>query len=142
MICRICNKICKNFRGLSVHCISIHKINSKEYYDKFFKKEGEGVCKNPYCNKETKFINMNSGYHDYDSCKCSNSDLDVKIKKKNTLISRYGVDNPSKSEEVKERKKNTCLKNYGVENPSKSEIIRGRKRIMWLNVYGVEHPIF
>jgi hypothetical protein len=46
--------------GLSRHLTKI-KMSHKEYYDKFFKKENEGIC--VFCGKESKFIRITTGYH-------------------------------------------------------------------------------
>ena len=47
-----------------------------------------------------------------------------KDKFEKTLIDRYGVKNPSQSEDVKLKKKNTFFKNYGYENNFNNETIR------------------
>jgi uncharacterized protein YlaI len=46
-------------------------MTSNEYYDRFFKKEGEGIC--PVCGKETKYLNLRKGYCKFCSYKCANS---------------------------------------------------------------------
>jgi very-short-patch-repair endonuclease len=53
--------------------IHTHNISTKDYYDKFIKKENEGKCKR--CNKETKFASINSGYQLFCSRSCSNKFL-------------------------------------------------------------------
>lgn len=66
--CKICN--CdkpKTIRGLLNH-IRTHRITSKEYYDTYFKKPGEGLCE--ICGKDT---NYKSGvYGKYCSETCTN----------------------------------------------------------------------
>lgn len=42
--CRICGQSFDSYRELSNHLRFYHKILSKDYYDKYLKKEGEGVC--------------------------------------------------------------------------------------------------
>lgn len=42
-------------------------------------------------------------------------------KRKQTNLSRHGVENPSQSQEIKGKKKNTFLKNYGVDNVFKAQ---------------------
>lgn len=64
MNCEICNKELKDIKGLSVHLVKNHKytINDKKlYYDKYFKKQDEGVC--PFCKNESRFIDLTRGYH-------------------------------------------------------------------------------
>jgi endogenous inhibitor of DNA gyrase (YacG/DUF329 family) len=69
LLCKICGKECKNYKALSNH-FRIHKITSKEYYDKFLKEEGEGVC--PICGKETNYLSLEKGYRKFCSNKCAN----------------------------------------------------------------------
>jgi hypothetical protein len=70
MKCEICGKEFKNYKTLGRH-LRTHKITSKEYYNKFFKKKDEGVC--PVCRKETSFINLRKGYCKFCSNECANS---------------------------------------------------------------------
>jgi hypothetical protein len=67
--CKICGKSFGNYRGLVNH-LRVHKITSKEYYDKFLRKEGEGVCS--ACGRETSFINLRKGYCKFCSTDCAN----------------------------------------------------------------------
>jgi hypothetical protein len=69
-MCQICKKEFENYISLGRH-LRIHKITSKEYYDRFLKKEDEGIC--PVCDKETSFINLNKGYCKFCSYKCARS---------------------------------------------------------------------
>jgi very-short-patch-repair endonuclease len=158
--CKICKKKCTTVRGLSLH-IKVHKISSKKYYDKFLKKEDEGIC--PECGKETGFRGLGKGYHVYCSYACAATSDKVKKKikqtflknygvenpmrlgvlknkQKQTCLERHGVENPSQLEEVKKKKIQTCLKHHGVENPSQSEEILEKKRQTSLNNYGVSNP--
>jgi len=62
--CNICSKMLKNKRCLAVHISKNHKsITNKEYYDKFFKKENEGIC--PVCKKPTTYNGIIRGYSTY-----------------------------------------------------------------------------
>jgi len=67
--CKICGKEFKLYNQLSRH-ISKHNISKKEYYDKYFKSDGEGLCRE--CGKETKFENISFGYHEFCSLSCLN----------------------------------------------------------------------
>ena len=49
-ICEECGGVCIKKEGLSKH-ISNNHSTKKEYYDKWLKEDGEGMCK--ICNKET-----------------------------------------------------------------------------------------
>lgn len=64
MICEICNKELKDTKGLSVHLVKNHNFqleDKKIYYNKFLKKENEGICY--FCENEAKFIDLTRGYH-------------------------------------------------------------------------------
>jgi uncharacterized protein YaeQ len=72
MKCKICNDELKELKGLSIHLAKIHKYDNnqmKEYYDKYFKKENEGICY--FCENESKYLNLIKGYHRIcDSIEC------------------------------------------------------------------------
>lgn len=65
---------------------------------------------------------------------------DIKNKKRETSLKNWGVDSPNKSEVVKNKKKETNLKNWGFENPSQSEDIKKKKEKTSLKNWGVPHP--
>ena len=139
IICLICKKDYKNFISLRLHINQTHKMNSKEYYDKFLKRENEGIC--PECGKETKFISLGKkGYHKFCSYKCRSNSKEVKEKYIQTNLEKYGVEHPFQSEEINEKKKQTSLERYGVEHPSQNKEIKEKSKQTCLEKYGVEHP--
>ena len=92
------------------------------------------------CGKKNKFLNKTKGYNMHCSTKCSNSDIIVRNKVKSSLISKYGVDNYTKTNEYlitscktklekygdayftnRDKYKETCLNKYGVDNYAKTE---------------------
>jgi hypothetical protein len=101
------------------------KKNLNLFYNFIINKEGSSISEKIYifnfskdfckaCGNETKFLSYYRGYRDFCSKKCSNGFEDLlKLKsesyKKNSL-EKWGVDNPSKSEEIKERKRLTVTK--------------------------------
>jgi hypothetical protein len=68
MICQICQHECKDAQGLGLHLIKTHKVKAKDYYDKYIKSLGEGVCSN--CQDETLFLSLGRGYSKYCSQEC------------------------------------------------------------------------
>lgn len=100
MFCEICKKHIElddaNF--VVLHLKKIHFTTSKEYYDSFFKKQDEGICK--VCKKETKFLSIKRGYRKYCSNKCISKDNDLKVQKLNTWNN-----NPNKEEIIRSRAK-------------------------------------
>ena len=66
--CQLCGKEILTINGLVNHLQLNHNISTKDYYDKYMKKEGEGICK--ICGKEAKFHNLNMGYKPTCSINC------------------------------------------------------------------------
>jgi len=90
------------------------------------------------CNENTK-KQFNSMIKFDAICRsCSNSKKGAKAK--NTMLTKYGVENISQLEEIKNKKKETTLKNYGVEHNSQSKEIKNKKISTCLKNNGVEHP--
>lgn len=73
LICKICGREFKKFRGLAYHVNMIHHTDSKDYYDLYF---GKGFCKT--CGKESKYYGIQTGYTIFCSTKCSNADPEIK----------------------------------------------------------------
>jgi hypothetical protein len=118
-ICEECGELCKIKNSLSWHINKFHNNKKKEYYDKWIKKDDEGLCK--ICGKETISHNLN-GYNDTCSKACADkltvSKTNQKIKKqkyKETCLKNYGVENLFQSKKIKKKIKQTCLEKYGVE---------------------------
>jgi len=93
-------------------------------------------CGNPVTYTE----NMNKGYKEFCSSKCSNNSPKTKEKKKKTCFENFGVYNPLQSSINQEKMKKTCFERYGVENPSQSEDIKEKTKKTNLERYGVENP--
>ena len=71
--CQICNRKFKNYIGLSNHIARTHKLKPKVYYDLFFKKGKEGICKLSSCKNPTVLGSIKEGYRECCSIKCSNN---------------------------------------------------------------------
>lgn len=65
----------------------------------------------------------------------------VKNKSKESMISKFGVDNPSKCVEIQARKKITWIEKYGVDNPMKSETVLDKCKETNLIRYGYDNPM-
>ena len=137
--CKICGKGYKDYRNLGIHVVHSHKILSKGYYDKFLKKEDEGIC--PECGNQTMFGGLRRGYRVYCSIICAQNSKKIKEKIKQTNLKKYGVKYPLQLREVKEKIKQTNLKKYGVENISQCDKIKEEKRKTTLKNYNVEYPL-
>jgi hypothetical protein len=113
----------------------LKNIKWKEKYFLYLKNMEIPNC--PICGNELKFISILSGYREFCSRKCTS--IGTKDKKRSTMINRYGVDNPMKSEEIRLNYKKSIVKKYGVDNISKDESIKISKRKTMLHKYGVEY---
>jgi very-short-patch-repair endonuclease len=58
------------------------------------------------------------------------------IKRKQTFLKRYGVDNPNKLPEIKEKAAQTCLKRFGVRAPAQCKIVQEKMKHTNLKRYG------
>jgi len=65
----------------------------------------------------------------------------IKGKVRKTNLERYGVEYPLLNEEILNKAKMTCVIKYGAENAMQSETIRAKARETNLERYGVEFPI-
>lgn len=139
--CQICNLDFYNFKALGCHIIKNHKIKSKDYYDLYYKKEGDGRCL--YCGAETRYINLNKGYLSYCSRKCIRADENSEIRMKKmreTNLKKYGQEYPSQSSLIKNKIKETNIERYGVENVYQSDIIKDKIKETNIKRYGVKNP--
>lgn len=123
-ICKICNKEV----DLRTH-LKTHKISAKDYYDKYLKKQDEGIC--PVCGKQSKFISVGQGYHLYCSNVCQQNSKETQEKRVKTWRLN-GCGNKKRKEtwsnktdkeieEIQSKMKKTCKENHGVEFYSQSK---------------------
>lgn len=122
-LCRICDAELKNIWAFLSHLRWWHTgVSTKDYYDRFFKKIDDGICKTSDCSNKCNFYNLTKGYHEHCSRECTQKDPGVNKKKahdpnpqkaRETCIKKYGVSNVSMLSEIQERKESTSLKNNG-----------------------------
>lgn len=137
MICQICNKEFSSNRSLGIHVVHTHNISTKDYYDKYLKKENEGLCLN--CKKEVNFRNLTKGYRMFCSKKCCNESEYHQTKMQTTIINNYGGLGTA-SKIINEKIKQTNIKKYGTENLYASDY--GKNKITQTNIkkYGTKWP--
>lgn len=126
---------------IDVRCESCLEVRSMiyYYYMKLNKKLINGElhsCRKCAISKRRK-TNLEKYGHEYPII-----DINSKVysKNKDTLMSKYGVDNISKLEWVKEKKIETSLANYGTKHTLQSEIIKDKIKNTCLEKYGVDNP--
>lgn len=99
------------------------------------------TCK--YCGKRVGLRKGKNKYKEFCDLKCSgdytNNLKEVKEKKQQTLIEKYGVNNPTKLKEFKIKIKNTCLNKYGVDHYSKTQKWKDRYKQTCNKRYGTDY---
>lgn len=98
--CLICNEKFTT-KQINWHIKNIHKMSTKDYYDKYLKSENEGIC--PICSKETHFYGIIYGYNKNCSRACSNKSKNHTNSVAKTKFERYGnpgYNNPDKISKV------------------------------------------
>ena len=84
--CNECGCTFDNLQKLATHIIK-HRISSKEYYDKYFKKDGDGICR--HCGQETKYVNLHDGYAKWCCRRCKDTDPNFRKKLSNAVKNTY-----------------------------------------------------
>ena len=84
------------------------------------------ACAKIGCTNYTKFQSLLTGYLNYCSGKCSNSDSVVKLKKEEASLAKFGTKNPYQSESIKKKIVKTSIERYGFTSPMKSHVVKER----------------
>lgn len=138
MICQICGKEFESNIGFGGHIKQAHKIETRQYYDTYLSKSGDGFCKT--CGKPTKFKNVIYGYFEY-CLLCSHNTEQCKQKHKDTNLKRYGVESVLSSNEVRSKIKKTIKARYGQDEIFKTDHFKTEHKKNSLAKYGAEHPM-
>lgn len=134
--CFICQKEYKNNISLSNHISRGHKIRIKDYYDKYLKKENDGICL--HCGQKTNFSGI-GGYYKFCCIDCISKSSILQKKRKQTWLQKYGVDNPSKFQKFQDKKIQTNIIKYGTTNYNKSKEAKERYKKICIEKYGVDN---
>lgn len=158
--CIICKREFKSLASLGKHIKGTHNIISEDYYVNYLNNE-RGKCR---CGNPTKYRNLNIGYLNSCSYKCSyhnsevtkkrestnlerfgsvnvNSSDVVKQKRKDTMLTRYGVNHPSHMDDFSKKTEKTTMERYGVKNVSQVPEFQDKRKNTCLEKYGTEHPM-
>lgn len=109
--CKICGYEASARQGFNNH-LKHHHIKSKDYYDEYLKKEGDGIC---HCGNPTKFRDMWYGYNKHCCKRCIPLDPEIQDKMKATCQEKYGTDYAWQAEQTKAKIKQTTRELYGVD---------------------------
>ena len=109
------------------------------------------------CGKNASFFNIERGYGDVCSLRCSGKrNVQKEIEKygtykfatkefvkksKETMLNKYGVDHNLKVKEFYDKQRETMMERYGVYNISESDEIKEKKKETCRNNFGVDHPM-
>lgn len=136
IICKICNKEFKTIFSFTGH-LRNHSMTSKQYYDKYVREEGEGIC--PTCGKETNFNSFTEGYHKFCSISCLNKSDYHKEKSKETSLRKWGVPYPKQSKEYIELLREHNLEKFGYEWAIATPDVREKINTTVQERYGVSN---
>ena len=136
--CKICEKEISRYIGK--HLKLYHNLTKKEYYDTFYYKENEDICR--YCGKFTPFLSIQKGYQEHCCQICSKLNKEKQKQYEQTCIRNHGCKNTFqiKDKNGKTKAQNTWIENLGVDNPFKSEKIKNKIKHTNLTNIGVEYP--
>jgi predicted Zn-ribbon and HTH transcriptional regulator len=137
IICQICKKQYDNYRSLSLHIKNKHKLEPKDYYDKYLKKKNEDLCE--VCRNNTNWVSMSKGYNRFCSNLCVSKSKSVQSKREKTNLKRYGSTNSSKVEKFKEKRKNTKIKRYGYEYGFENKEFKTKAEQTMIDKYGTSN---
>jgi len=115
------------------------EVTFKEKLWYYFNGEiNEKMCK--ICSSKVSFNKkFTDGYKEYCSARCSQQNPETKLKRKNTIIEIYGVDNIAKLDISKVKAELTNLERYGCKSSFQNEEVREKWRKNIREKYGVEH---
>lgn len=103
--------------------------------------ESSQQCALPGCSCMTGYDVGKRKFKEFCSKQCANSSGVIRIRREQTMLDRYGVENAYQSKEIQQKIKDTNMKRFGVENPSSSQKIKQKRRKTFLRRYGVESPM-
>ena len=131
--CELCDSKFKSLSGLSKHIWQKHDfISIKGYYDKYLKKESEGVC--PVCFKETSLKTLQDGYHKYHR-ECISKDKQFRIQIENICLEKYGVNHVAQVPEFIKKSQETLFSKTGYKHalqvPEIKEKVSGPNNYNW-----------
>lgn len=109
------------------HLKKEHNMTMREYYDKHFKKEGEGICKE--CGKPTTIRRFNVGYRDFCSVQCTNKNKEVRKKMSKSHLNKT----PEEKQIIIKKREQTNIEKFGVSYYSELDETKKIKRKKMLN---------
>lgn len=116
--CKICGQEFTNYSSVTTHTKRKHNVDSKTYYDTYFKLNSEGFCKN--CGIAVQYRDLQNGYREFCSRKCFwqlTAKLEsTKEKRKQTCLAKFGTKSYMSSSDFKQKAEETNLATVGCKN--------------------------
>lgn len=116
--CKICGQEFMNYCSVTTHTKRKHNIDSKTYYETYFKTNNEGFCKN--CGKPVEYRDLQHGYREFCSRKCfwqyTTKLQSAKDKRKATCLDKFGTESYMASADFKQKAEQTNLSTCGCKN--------------------------
>ena len=116
--CKICGQEFTNYSSVTTHTKRKHNVDSKTYYDTYFKLDNEGFCKN--CGKPVEYRDLQHGYREFCSRKCfwqyTTKLQSTKDKRKATCLDKFGTESYMASTDFKRKAEQTNLSTCGCKN--------------------------
>lgn len=116
--CKICGQEFTNYCSVTTHTKRKHNVDSKTYYDTYFKLDSEGFCKN--CGIAAQYRDLQNGYREFCSRKCFwqlTAKLEsTKEKRKATCLDKFGTEFYMASTDFKQKAEQTNLSICGCKN--------------------------
>lgn len=96
-----------------------------------------------YCNRKINFTTFVRPYNEFCDRKCSQhyqseNKEETNIKRKNTMLERYGVESPMQHKEFKDRYSINSMLNHGVDWVSKDPVVKRKIKETWANKENLE----
>ena len=142
LTCKYCGVICISIRSLSKHLRDKHQVKLNDYYDKFYKQIGDGIC--VVCKvRPTKFLNVDRGYAPTCSHECGGKYFRANLKNNPVKFLQFSKKMTDKNHKMWDRWRNTGFDKIGSGNSAKLKYcntavnpIDKRKRRKLKNNYG------
>lgn len=116
--CKICGQQFEKYCSVTTHTKRKHNIDSKTYYDTYFKADNEGFCKN--CGIPVEYHDLQHGYREFCTRKCfwqyTTKQEATKEKRKQTCLEKYGTTQYMSTKDFKEKSAITNEKLYNSKN--------------------------
>ena len=134
IICKTCSKKFKSIKSLVLHIGHAnnnqnHPKDTQEYYDRYLKKDNEGICQNIKCpngHPITSFQNITKGYSVGCCNSCSQLVSSVRKKIRDTCKEKYGHDHHLKNKSILKKRESDYITKTGKRNPMQIDEIKTR----------------